>query len=149
MYFDPEPRMSIPEAADDAAPKVGLTGGVPRVLIVEDEVLVGWSLANAFRKIGMEVLIVESGEKAIEHLAATRFDLVITDFKLPHIDGFDVAAAVKSSSPGTPVIMMSALEVPTSGGKAAGSIDSFVEKPFDLKEMTAIAGSLLSSRQHR
>ncbi len=141
--------MISPETPDELQSDARFARGVPQILVVEDEVLVGWSLANAFRKLGMEVTIVDSGEKAIDALPSVHFDLIITDLKLPRIDGFEVAAAVKSAYRDTPVIMMSAIEDPAAGEKSGRSIDAFIEKPFDLKEMTAIAGKLLAARAHR
>ena len=117
----------------------------PRVLIVEDEILVSWSLGEALKKAGFEVTVVECGEKAIEKLYSTRFDLAITDLKLPHIDGFEVAAAVKAFSPDVPIIMISTLDDQTSHEMAVKThIDSFIEKPFDLNEIVSLAGHLIA-----
>ena len=115
-------------------------------MIVEDETLVSWSLEKALRKAGFEVTVVGCGEKAIEKLYSTHFDLVITDLKLPHIDGFQVAAAVKTFSPQIPVVMISAVEDEACSEKIAKThLDCFVEKPFDLKEVTELVNRFVLS----
>jgi len=114
-----------------------------RILIVEDESLLSWSLSKVLGKAGFDITVAETGEKAIEELAGVAFDLVITDLKLPHINGFSVASAVKSSLPGVPVILISALEDRES--REMGSavlVDCFVEKPFDLNEMSELVRKL-------
>ena len=114
-----------------------------KVLIVENEALIGWSIANALKKAGFIVSIVDSGEKAIEELNLTTFDLVITDLKLPRIDGFEVASNVKKISLQIPVLMMTATDKQTvNDASCKTNIDGIIEKPFDLNEITALAHKL-------
>lgn len=109
---------------------------LPRVLIVEDEKLISWALSNTLKKSGFETTVVDSGEKAIDQLTIEIFDLIITDIKLPHIDGFQVASTVKAITPSTPVIMISASKNQNIEEAVNGSdIDYFIEKPFDLKKI--------------
>jgi DNA-binding response OmpR family regulator len=121
-----------------------LSRKIPAILIVEDENLVGWALGSALKKTGFDCIAVRSGEGALEVIKSVAIDLVITDLKLPQIDGFEVAAAAKARFPEIPVIMISAgegddLRVPIQNC----NIDEFVEKPFDLNEMTGVVGTLL------
>lgn len=114
-------------------------GRNPKVLIVEDESLISWSLAYSLGKAGIEIIVAESGEKAIERLGSCVIDLVITDRKLPHIDGFQVASAVKAFDPHVPVIMISAQGDVSGNDKTHERVvDCFVEKPYDLAEMTKL-----------
>ncbi len=115
------------------------------ILIVEDETLVGWSLANALKKVGHNVAIVPTGEAAIEYLTECRCGLLITDVNLPHMDGFQVAAIAKARFPSLPVIMTSALDDEKARSRAAQAhIDYFIEKPFNLNEMTALVNAILA-----
>ncbi len=119
------------------------------ILIVEDETLVGWSLATALKKIGYEVTIAGSGEEATDYLGSAGCSLVITDVKLPHLDGFQVAAAAKAQTPPIPVIMISALDDGYGQPNNAHThIDHFVEKPFNLSEMTALVNRILSKNHN-
>lgn len=121
---------------------------IPAILIVEDENLVGWALGSALKKTGFDCIAVRSGEGALEVIKSVALDLVITDLKLPQIDGFEVAAAAKARFPEIPVIMISAgegddFQLPIQNS----NIDQFVEKPFDLIEMTGVVNALLHRDQ--
>ena len=115
-----------------------------KILIVDDESLIRWSLAHSLQEYGLEVTMVDSGEQALKALETVRFDIVITDLELPLMDGLAVATAVKSCSSTTPVIMLSALEEKLlCRPEEIKLIDSYVEKPFDLKEMVSLVNRLL------
>ena len=117
---------------------------VPKILIVDDEALVCWSIEKTLRKAGYETISADSGEKAIEKLRSSSFDLIITDMKLPNADGFDVAATAKRLLPLTPVIMISAFGDEAAHEKASTmKIDCFVDKPFDLSEIASIVRWIL------
>ena len=110
-----------------------------KVLIVEDEALIGWSLSHVLRKAGFAVTVVDNGEEAIERFSSSHYDIVLTDYKLPNIDGFVVASKIKENCPQVPVIMMSAYgDCPPYKNNLRSSIDRFIEKPFDLSEITEI-----------
>ncbi|MBI4549162.1 MAG: response regulator [Ignavibacteriae bacterium] len=110
-----------------------------RILIVEDEPLVSWSLTNVLNDLGFQTTVVLSGGKAIEKIYSSQFDLVITDLKLPQINGFEVASAVRTFAPQTPIILISAVEDQICREfLVQQGIDGFLEKPFNLREMTAL-----------
>ena len=79
------------------------------VLVVEDDALLLYSIAHAFRSDGWLVLEASSGEEAVAHLdAAERVDVVFTDIQLPGpLNGWDVADACRSSRHDMPVIYAS------------------------------------------
>lgn len=140
------PNSQIPE------PKEGIQAGkrMAQVLVVDDEPLVCWSLERVLTKAGFRVIKAESGEKAIENLRSQPVDVVITDMKLPHLDGFAVALEAKRRLPDTPVIMISAFGDSASRQKAKDmSIEYFIDKPFDLAAMTSLVASILSCRPKR
>ena len=113
------------------------------ILIVEDEPLIGWSVANTLKKAGYQVTVVDSGEKAIERMNSAEFDLIVTDFKLPKISGIAVAANAKSRYPTIPVILMSAYEeCRMLIDSFQRNVDLYMQKPFDLSELTIAVRSL-------
>lgn len=125
------------------------TGNHETVLIVEDEKLIGWSIVSTLAKAGFTAMLVDSGEKAIEKLYARHFDVVITDIKLPQIDGCEVASAVKALSPDSAVIMMTALADEISRAQSASpSVDYVLEKPFNLHALTTLVSQLVHARYH-
>jgi CheY-like chemotaxis protein len=62
----------------------------PKVLIVDDEFLIRWSLVQLLAEEGYEVTAVDDGKKAVEMAATERFDFVITDLGMPGLDGWGV-----------------------------------------------------------
>ena len=78
-----------------------------RIMIVEDDELFRKSLKRALRREGYNVVEAASTEDAIPQIELHKFDLVITDLKLPVSDGFDVLRAVHDLRPETPSILLS------------------------------------------
>jgi two-component system OmpR family response regulator/two-component system response regulator QseB len=110
-----------------------------KILVVEDEPLIGWSVSKALRKAGLWVDHVDTGEKAVQKLRSTTYDLVLTDLKLPQINGFEVASVAKSVSGSIPVIVISAMDERIIHLELEkGVVDFYIEKPFDLDEMTSV-----------
>jgi DNA-binding NtrC family response regulator len=112
------------------------TGGLPlrttRVLIVDDEDLVRWSLRERLEEEGHEVLEANSGAKALE-LFASGVDLVLLDWQLPDADGNAVLKELCRADGDVPVIMITAhssVEHAVAAMKAGAF--HYVAKPFDL-----------------
>ena len=61
-----------------------------RILVVDDEYLIRWTLQQNLAKEGYEVLLAETGEEALEKVEGETPDLVLLDIKLPGMDGFEV-----------------------------------------------------------
>jgi DNA-binding NtrC family response regulator len=120
-----------------------------RILIVEDEHLLAWSIASALEKEGYRSVVAESGEDALSDLLSDRFDVVITDLNLPCVDGATVATVAKKAFPNLPVVMISGEPgAITRGLEKNHLIDYFVEKPFDLKQMTRLVGKCMQERSN-
>lgn len=115
-----------------------------QLLIVEDEKLLCWSIAQVLKKSGYNVKVAYSGEKAIEKIFSNNFDLLITDLKLPNINGVEVALAAKAHNPKIKLIVISAHKeeylnlIPKSI-----KFEKFIEKPFDLNEIISLVKQLL------
>lgn len=109
----------------------------PRVLIVDDEILVGWSLANTLKRFNIKSIVVESAERALEEFFSLQIDVVITDRWLPQMKGEELAEAIKKIKPHTPIILISALPIPFELINSR-LIDHFVEKPFNFQEICSL-----------
>ena len=117
-----------------------------KILIVEDESLIGWSMANALGKAGYEPEVVQSGEDAVEKVRGGGIELVISDYRLPRMDGLDLASRVKAISGAVPVIIVSAEEEITNPGPGSvRSVDAMVGKPFNLAAIVTLVGEMLNS----
>ncbi|MEW5855277.1 MAG: response regulator [Myxococcota bacterium] len=119
----------------------------PTLLIVEDEADIRELLGTELKMEGFHVETAENGRVALDAMERRRFDLVITDLKMPVVGGLAVLAQAKRVNPPIPVIV-------ATGWASAGSADvcraSGAEvvllKPFDLDEMIGNVKRLLNAR---
>jgi CheY-like chemotaxis protein len=81
-----------------------------RILIVDDDQAVLFVLQETLSKLreGYQVVSCGGGREAVEKLAKAHYDLVVTDLKMPDLDGIRLTEAVKAKSPGTDVIWLTA-----------------------------------------
>lgn len=109
-----------------------------RVLLVEDDRMIGESVRTALRQSGDAVDWVRDGAAAGGTLATERFDLVLLDLGLPQRDGLDVLRALRARGDATPVIVLTARDALASrvAGLDAGA-DDYIVKPFELDELLA------------
>ena len=122
-----------------------------RILVVDDEKLIRWSVSERLQRDGYQVLSAVSGEQALEVIAATPPDVMLLDVKLPGIDGVETLRQALGLHPELAVLMMSAhstVDVAVAAMKH-GAID-FLVKPFPLTALdAAVARALSTSRMRR
>jgi len=119
---------------------------VKKMLIVDDEETLTYSLYQSFiiSQQEYEVITAASGEEASEKLLNTEFDLVITDIKMPGMDGLELLSLIKSKYPATEVIVMTAYGSPEKRDEALEKGARFyIEKPFEIKEIKQLVMELL------
>jgi CheY-like chemotaxis protein len=110
--------------------------GAWRVLVVDDEENLNWSLVNSLQKEGYVTEGARTGEDALHRMADTSFDCVISDVKMPGMDGFELLQWLRQNRPRTRVIMMTAFGSPTARQEALRSgVIAYMEKPFDLRSL--------------
>src|SRR5512135_2008242 len=109
-----------------------------RLLLVEDDRMIGESLRKALRGSGYAVDWVRDGRAADATLANERFALVLLDLGLPQLDGMEVLRAMRARADRTPVIVLTARDAVASRvlGLDAGA-DDYIVKPFELDELLA------------
>lgn len=108
-----------------------------KILIVDDEKLMRVSLEDKLTKEGYAVNSLSNAVEGIKLLQSTNFDAVITDLRLPRMDGIDFLKEIKKASPDTVVVIMTAygsIENAVTAMKE-GAYD-YVTKPFSLEELT-------------
>ncbi len=104
-----------------------------RILVVEDEENLNWSIVNSLRKDGYVVQGVMSGAEAIRILWSEEYDVVISDLKLPGADGFELLQWLRAYRPSTRMIMVAAFGSDAIRTQALESgVVSYLEKPLDL-----------------
>ena len=120
-----------------------------KVLLLDDEPIVGKRLKPALAKIGCEVEFFEDPKPALERLAEQEFDIVVTDIRMDEIDGMQVLKRVHEKWPRTKVIMITGYAMMSLAREAMeeGAFD-FIAKPFkpdDLRRVIAKAAEALGS----
>ena len=121
-----------------------------RVLIIEDEKLIRWSLRQKFEARGYQVTGVETGAEAFEALGAGVYDLIMLDYKLPDTTGLDVLRTVRETDSDVVVIMMTAYSSIESAVDAIklGAYD-YITKPFDMDGILRAADKALETTKLR
>ena len=117
-----------------------------RILIIEDKKSMAEMLARTFEAEGYDAATSGTGEDGLLKFLHDGADLVLTDLKLPGMNGLQVLRALKEKRPLTPVIMMTAfgsIETAVEAVKA-GAYD-FLTKPFDTSHMLALVERALES----
>ncbi len=117
-----------------------------KILVVDDEHLIRWSLEQSLRKQGYEVQTAASGEEALRLLQEDPPDVVLLDIQLPGLDGLEVLTRAKELDEDLIVIMVSAVGVLETAVKAMrlGAYD-YINKPFNLDELSIIVRKALET----
>ncbi len=109
-----------------------------RILIVEDDPLLGDGLAAGLRQAGFAVDWLKDGESADLALKTETFDLVVLDLGLPRLAGLDVLKKLRARGSSMPVLILTARDA--TSDKVAGldsGADDYLVKPVDLDELAA------------
>ncbi len=121
-----------------------------RILIVDDEQLVRWSLRERLTASGFDILEAGLASEALERLSTIEVDLVLLDFKLPDGDGLSVLKRVKEAAAETQVIMMTAFSTVENAVEAMKlGAYHYVNKPFNLDEVVMLVEKALETSQLR
>ena len=109
-----------------------------RILLVEDDELLGSGIVDTLSRAGHVVEWLKSGPLGLAALQGSDFEAVILDLGLPGMDGLDVLRRARASGDKTPVLVLSARDAP--GQRVAGldaGADDYLVKPFDVDELIA------------
>jgi len=120
---------------------------VARILVADDEPKLGRPLAEALEREGHSVVRAGGGRQAIEELSVGSFDLVVTDLRMPEVDGLAVLRDARARAPPVDVVMMTAFGTVSGAVEAmkAGAADYLV-KPFAMDELCLRVRRLLEKR---
>lgn len=109
-----------------------------RILLVEDDPLLGDGLRAGLRALGFQVDWVRDGEAAERELRAEPYAAAVLDLGLPRRDGLDVLAAVRAAGVTLPVLVLTARDAVSDRIRGLdGGADDYVLKPVDLHELAA------------
>jgi len=119
-----------------------------RVLIVDDEARMAEVIAAALRRAGHECETCASGEAALAALEERGADVLVTDWKMPEMDGIELLRRLHARRPGLPVILVTAHgTVPSAVAAMREGAFDYVTKPFDNDELRATVARALELRR--
>src|ERR1700687_3805264 len=122
---------------------------IAQVLLVDDDPAVGKALTELLGQAGLKAQHVGSASQALEALREKPFDAVVTDLKMPGMDGMQLLRQVSAQWPEVAVIMITAHgTIPAAVEAMKAGAAEFVLKPFDRAEILyAIRKALIGARQ--
>jgi DNA-binding NtrC family response regulator len=109
------------------------------VMVVDDESIVGKRLKPALEKRGYEVEVFGDGDGAIERLSERNFDIVVTDIRMPNVDGMQLLEHIVARKLPTKVILITGYATVDVAREALrkGAFD-FIAKPFKPADLRAV-----------
>src|SRR5689334_14988088 len=118
-----------------------------QILVVDDEANLRRVLSAQLARDGYDVHTAEDGEAGLAFLREHHIDLVITDLRMPKVDGMDLLRAALRDDPSRPVVMLTAHGTVDNAVEAlkTGAFD-YITKPFDQNEVRTIVRKALRTR---
>lgn len=110
-----------------------------RILVIDDDPSIRNMLSIVLKKNKYNVVLAEDGKSAIDQLKRSTFDLIISDIKMPDIDGIALLKKIKSINPEIPVLMITAFASANDAVEAMKlGAEDYITKPFNLEELKII-----------
>jgi DNA-binding NtrC family response regulator len=108
-----------------------------KILLVDDEELICWSLKQSFEKAGdYSVNCAYTGNDALHKLNENHYDIVITDLNLPDIEDFEIVKKIRDLTSDTPLIVISAyLSDPVLNDVLKHGVFRCISKPFEIQDV--------------
>src|SRR5688572_17798879 len=129
-----------------SSPEAWTREKMARILIAEDDPLIGSFLEKGFRAHGFSTLVADDGERA-QHLSLTEeFDLLILDMGLPERDGFHVLQELRARGKTLPVLVLTGRSERDVVACLEAGADDYMRKPFHFEELLARVRTRLRSR---
>ena len=118
-----------------------------KVLVVDDDAVVGHSINRVLTGQGYQVRETASGTEALEALGHQRYDMVFTDIRMPGMDGLDMASRMKKSYPEMPVVVITGYGTEASEKQAKDlGVAGFLRKPLSPDTIIENAERVLRER---
>jgi len=119
-----------------------------QILVADDEPNLRRVLSAQLHRDGYEVIAVEDGQAALEAIEAHHVDVVITDLRMPRVDGMELLKRVTASNPDVPVIMITAHGTVDTAVEALkhGAFD-YITKPFEQSELRNVVSKATRTRE--
>ncbi len=118
-----------------------------KILVIDDEDIVRLSCSRTLVPEGYELKMANNGAEGLKLLEEESFDLVLTDLKMPNMDGIEVLANIKGKWPATDVVIVTGYQTVETAVKAIklGAFD-YIEKPFTPDALIATVSNVFKIR---
>ena len=130
------------QEADTAQEGNNLAGVQLRVLVVDDDLLVGRVTGEYLRVAGHQVEVVGSAAEAIKRFNPERTHLVVTDHGMPHMTGRQLAEVIKNVSPETPVVLLTGGDQIEEDSQVSPAVDAELSKPLTMAALQRVLSTL-------
>jgi len=108
----------------------------PNILLIEDDEILRITISDSLKKMGWPVTAAEDGQEGLNLIKKNNFDIVISDIRLPKINGIDVLKEVKNYYPNTEVIMITAFgNIEDAVGIIKFGAYDYITKPFHTDDL--------------
>ncbi|UCC56282.1 MAG: nitrogen regulation protein NR(I) [Gammaproteobacteria bacterium] len=124
--------------------------GKQQIWVIDDDSSIRWVLEKALQRAGMEVVSFESGSRALEALAQEEPAVIVSDIRMPGIDGLELLERINGTCPDLPVIIMTAhSDLDSAVSAYKGGAFEYLPKPFDVDEAAALVQRALDAREQQ
>lgn len=116
----------------------------PKILIVEDEQNLGFSIQKGLNELGFAAFYTDSALEALEKMQTEKFDVIVSDIVMPNMSGHEFIKAIRQKGIETPLLFLTALG--STDEKVSGfelGADDYLTKPFEFRELVARLKALL------
>jgi len=121
----------------------------PSILVVDDELLIRDLLYDFFTGQGWTISVAENGDKALDIIAHKPIDLVLSDIKMPEMDGLALTEELRRAHPEIPVVLMTGFpSVDTAVIALRHRVVDYVIKPFNINQLYKTIDAALKERGH-
>jgi two-component system cell cycle sensor histidine kinase/response regulator CckA len=114
-----------------------------KILVVDDNNFLRSVVSKMLSLLGYEVLSADSGENGLSLFLKNKFDIVLSDYEMPGMDGVAFACSVKKRSPRTPIVIMTGAGKETVLARKSTAVDEVISKPFTLAGIDETIQNLL------
>jgi len=129
---------------------MGIVVAPVRILVVDDEELIARLLTGVLEGEGHEAVYVTDGDAALDRLQAEDFDLLVTDLRMPKMDGMRLIEEAKAVRPGLDALIMTGYASAETAVRALRhGVSDYLSKPFSVGDIKSAVGKCLERRRQR
>ncbi len=120
---------------------------MPRILVADDEQKICELLARLLTREGYEVSTANDGDSALKQIVHRRPDLLLTDLKMPGMDGLELIQRARSIHRDLPVVLITGYaSMETAVAALREGVDDYITKPFSVHELKTVVGRIMTNR---